>query len=80
MLYDTIMLMISYTNLICIDNQCRLYVSLLSLFVYLVPMMFVLSTYEVCTVVERICFYRYCVWVALNNLMDKILFTFPFCN
>jgi hypothetical protein len=32
----------------------------------------------VCTVVERICFYRYCVWVALNNLMDKIIFIFPF--
>jgi hypothetical protein len=38
-----------------------------------------LSTYDVCTVVERICFYWYCVWVALNNLMDNILFTFPFC-
>jgi hypothetical protein len=39
-----------------------------------------LSTYDVCTVVEGSCLYRYCLCVAINNSMDRIKFTYSFCD
>jgi hypothetical protein len=42
-----------------------------------VEFLLLLSTYDVCTVVYRICCYRHCLWEALENVMDQILFNFP---